>query len=130
MEWLLSQPEVPTEALWDAFRTWAGLHPKEAAAWMKAGIRAADGAPEPRVRRLSAAYAELLIPESPAEAIEWAERVEDEGERERLLTRIARAWRWQDEAAAESWLRESPLSEEHRELARQGPPPSYDQPKK
>jgi hypothetical protein len=59
---------------------------------------------------------------SPARAIEWASRVEDEKIRERLLVRVARAWRWQDEAAAEAWLRESPLSEEARERARKLPP--------
>jgi hypothetical protein len=131
VSWLLSQPQGADRsvALRDAFWSWADRHPDEVAAWMRAGSRGTDGEPEPEVRLLSAPYAELLIPKSPAEAIRWAQWVEDEGMRERLLIRIARAWRFRDEAAAEAWLRESPLSEESRERAREGLPPRFDRPK-
>jgi hypothetical protein len=70
------------------------------------------------------------MPDSPAEAAGWAERVEDEAARERLLVWIARRWRALDEPAAEAWLIQSPLSEAARERARKplGAKRSEDQP--
>jgi hypothetical protein len=46
--------------------------------------------------------------------VEWAQRIQREREREVVLIRIARIWRASDEAAADAWLEQSPLSEEAR----------------
>jgi hypothetical protein len=121
LEWLLSEPrgEDWIASLKGAFGTWARRHPEAASAWMKTQARAGDADPEPWLQSLLPIYVPIVMrEESPAEALAWAERIEKEGERERLLVRVARAWRWQDEAAAEAWLRESPLSGEARENAR------------
>jgi hypothetical protein len=64
-------------------------------------------------------YARLLADDgSPLEAIEWAEQIESEEEREYVLTDVVRKWRRADEAAAEAWLLESSLSEAARARAR------------
>ena len=90
----------------------------------------AYGVQRARIFGLDDALSWLLIPllglvlaaTSPAEAIEWAERVELDSEREALLVEIARSWFRQDERAAEAWLARSPLSEQAREQARKPDP--------
>jgi hypothetical protein len=95
---------------------WARQEPEQASAWMEA--QSAAGNAEPWWPLLFPAYAMILLPSSPSEAIRWAERVQHEGTREALLVRIARDWRSRDEAAAEAWLGASPLSEEARQKVR------------
>jgi hypothetical protein len=76
------------------------------------------GDSEPWVRNLYGEYARQLAADSPREALDWAERVEDDVDRERSLIRIARSWRRTDEEAAEAWLKKSSLSEVARNRAR------------
>jgi hypothetical protein len=121
LEWLSSAPESAerNDTLPLIFGEWARLAPTEVSAWMAA--RSADAAPPPWLPLLYSTYALSRMLDAPAEAIRWAQRIEDEAIRERMLIRIARSWRWQDEAAAEAWLAESPLSEKARENARLTP---------
>jgi hypothetical protein len=122
IDWLSRAPESAERdgALPTVFAEWAALDADESSAWLTA--RSAAGDAEPWLAAFFPVQAVATMRTSPARAIEWASRVEDEKIRERLLVRVARAWRWQDEAAAEAWLRESPLSEEARERARKLPP--------
>ena len=83
--------------------------------WMAAQT---TGEPDPWLRPAFTAYAKLLAEDSPADAIEWGERVEADDEREFVLIALARAWRRVDEAATEAWLVQSSLSEEAREKVR------------
>jgi hypothetical protein len=106
-----------THSLWVAYATWAYRERESALDWMEQKIAEAEE-PEPWVRQLYGEYARQLAEDSPEEAIQWAERVEDETNRERTLIRIARFWRTQDEEAAEAWLSQSSLSEQAREQAR------------
>jgi hypothetical protein len=98
-----------------AFAIWGQWDREAALAWMAAQT---TGEPDPWLRPTFPVYARLLAQDSPADGIEWAGRIEDDEEREIVLTQIARAWRQVDEAAAEAWLRESSLSEEAREKVR------------
>ena len=125
LEWLSREPEGEDKetSLRVIFATWAIIDREAALAWMAAQTA---GEPAPWVRSLFVHYAKLLAADSPAEAIEWAERVEDDREREAALIFVASMWRQQDEAASEAWLLQSSLSEEAREKARQpvaAPPP-------
>ena len=63
-------------------------------------------------------YIKFLAPDEPAKAIELAAWLEDKEKSEQMIIASARIWRQQDEAAAEAWLLQSPLSEEAREKAR------------
>jgi len=103
------------------FTQWAQTDREAALAWM-AGQTA--GEPPPWVKAAYPAYARLLSGEQPLEAIKWAEKIEDQNERERVVIGVARVWRSLDEAAAEKWLLQSTLSEEAREKARTAPPPT------
>ena len=76
------------------------------------------GEPDPWLRPIFPVYARLLAVDSPADAIEWAERIEADEDREIVLVKVARAWRRVDEAASEAWLQQSSLSEEAREKVR------------
>jgi hypothetical protein len=122
LEWLSSAPDGHEKkiALRAAFAEWGQADPRAALAWMAART---TGELDPWLRPIIPVYARLLAQESPADAIEWAERTEDAEEREVLLIKIARKWRERDAAAAEAWLAESPLSEEAREKARAPEPP-------
>jgi hypothetical protein len=117
LAWLSKAPEGYERdlALRLAFAKWAREDRPAAMAWMKAQT---TGEPEPWLRSLYPPYAKLLAAEAPAEAIRWAERIEDERERETVLIGVARVWRYLDEAAAEDWLLQSPLSEEALEKVR------------
>jgi hypothetical protein len=93
-----------------------------ALAWMAAQPRGEDGDLEPWIRPAIPVYARLLARSAPLEAIAWAERIEDEEEREIVLVDVVRIWRNADVDAAEAWLGQSSLSEEAREKARKPKP--------
>jgi hypothetical protein len=118
LAWLFTAPEGYERdlAVRGTFADWGRRDHQAAMAWMAART---TGQPDPRLRPLFPVYALLLLRDSrPLEAIEWAQRIEDEKDREDFLIRLLREWRGADAAAAEAWLRESSLSEEKREKAR------------
>ena len=130
VEWVARPPEEnetqrkdKLHSLWVAYSTWAYRDRDAAVAWM--GEKTANEEVEPWVRVLYGEYARQLAADSPAEAIQWAERVEDEADRELTLIRIARHWRMKDEEAAEAWLAQSSLSDSAREQARDTTAPDY-----
>lgn len=124
--WAATAPEgrARDEAVASAFSRWALREQREKALdWMAAKL--AEPEPEPWLPALYGSYARYLAAESPAKAIQWAERVQHEAAREQLLVRIARKWLGEDEEAAEAWLRESSLSPNARESARKRHLPTY-----
>ena len=94
---------------------WTRRDRNAALAWM---AKHTTGEPEPWLRPLYPYYARLLFRDAPADSIKWAERIENDQEREKLLIEVARGWRNRDEAAAEKWLLQSSLSEQAREKVR------------
>ncbi|HXK22162.1 MAG TPA: hypothetical protein VMS55_05735 [Myxococcota bacterium] len=129
VDWVARAPETPEndQVLVVAYQKWAGDDRDSALAWMR---QKQAEAPDPRLRKLYSAYARNLATTSPAEAIQWAERIENESEREEVLIEVAGRWRSQDQAAADAWLAGSPLSKTARERVRtpapvgQAEPPS------
>jgi hypothetical protein len=119
VEWLTQAPSNPEndQTLVTAYATWARRDRDAALAWMRERL----GGSEPWLRKLQVPYARNLAQTAPAEAIELAKSAEPEAAREPLMIDIARAWRQQDEAAAEAWLSASTLSEQARESARTVP---------
>jgi hypothetical protein len=115
--WLSSAPEGHEKdlAVRVAFAVLGQTDREAALAWMATQT---TGEPDPWLRPIFPVYARLLAVDSPADAIEWAERIEADKERESVLIEVARAWRRVDEAATEAWLLESSLSEEAREQVR------------
>jgi len=97
------------------FALWGQIDRKAVLAWMKTQT---TGEPEVWLRPVFPVYARLLSEDSPADAVEWAERIEGDEEREIVLREVLRAWRQIDEDAAEAWLLQSSLSEETREKLR------------
>lgn len=126
LDWLSRAPEGESKdrALRVTFDTW-GLRDRERALQWFAQQTAGDEEPPPWVHTLYGAYARQLAAESPAEAIPWAERVENDVTREEILVRIARQWLRKDHDAAEAWLEKSSLSEKARARARNLKLPSY-----
>ncbi len=117
LAWLSSAPAgFETDlAVRGAFAVWAQVDPEAALGWAASQT---TGEPDLWLLPIFPVYARLLAEDSPAEAIEWAERIRDDEEREIVLSDVARTWRQRDAAAAEAWLLQSPLSEEAREKAR------------
>jgi hypothetical protein len=97
------------------FALWGRRDREAALGWMATQT---TGEPEAWLRPIYPVYAKLLAADAPTEAIQWAERIEKAPERELVLIKVARVWRYLDEAAAEAWLLESSLSEEAREKVR------------
>lgn len=124
VEWVARVPEGDEQqrankrqSLWVAYATWAQRDRESALEWLEQKV--AEGPePEPWLEALYGEYARQIAADSPEEALQWAERVEEENEREITLVRIARSWRRQDEEAAEAWLAQSSLSEQARTQAR------------
>ena len=129
VEWVAGAPEEneaqrenKQQSLWVAYSVWAYRDRDAALAWMGEKL---SGEPEPWVGLLMGEYSRQIAADSPADGIEWAEKIEDDVDRERTLIRISRAWRMQDEAAAEAWLAQSSLSEAARSEARDVSKPTY-----
>jgi hypothetical protein len=118
LEWILDAPEGQEKRLSvrATFSRWVQADREAALDWMAA--QTSGGEPDPRLWPVYPVYARVLAPDSPADAIAWAERIELDGEREFTLIQVAREWRRADEAACEAWLLQSSLSEEAREEVR------------
>jgi hypothetical protein len=125
LAWLSSGPEGHDTnlAVRAAFALWGQLDREAALDWMAAQT---TEEPDPWLQPVFPVYARLLAEDSPADAIEWAERIEADEEREIVLIEVARAWRQADEAATEAWLLQSSLSGKAREKVRD--PKGYGQP--
>lgn len=104
------------QQLWTSYAQWAFKEREKAVEWMREMLE--SEAPPDWTGLLVGEFARQLSVDSPGDAIRWAEQIDDEGDRELTLIRIARRWRRQDEAAAEAWLADSPLSEQARTRAR------------
>jgi hypothetical protein len=117
MAWLSSAPEGADRdfAVWRTFDAWSRVDQEAALAWMAAQT---TGELDPWLQPALSIYARLLATDSPADAIGWAERIEEDNKRRFVLIEIAREWRQADEAANEAWLLQSSLSEEDRERVR------------
>jgi hypothetical protein len=124
--WLASAPEGYERdvAIRGAFQVWVQLDPEPAMRWM---AQQTNGTAAPWLEPTYVIYARALAKEKPEEAMQWASRIESPQDREETQIVVARLWRKADEAAAEKWLLESPLSEQARAKARQplaeSPPP-------
>jgi hypothetical protein len=117
LEWLSSAPEGHERFLATqvTFALWARIDREAALDWMAAQ---AAVEPIPWLQAIYPIHAKLVVEDAPADAIESAKRIEDDATREAVLIKVARVWRYLDEAAAEEWLLQSSLSEEARERVR------------
>ena len=113
-------------ALRDAYRRWLQVDRPEAHAWVESIGR--ENA-EPWFGAIAEMYAQFLSRADPREAMAWVNIVSDPNRQEQAYVRIARAWRETDEAAAEAWLAQSPLSAEARERVRADLPKPKPKPK-
>jgi hypothetical protein len=120
-KWLSEAPEGYERdvAVRGAFIVWAELSPEPAMRWMAEQTAAT---PPPWLEPAYVIYARVLAKDKPAEAMHWASQIKNKQDREETEILVARVWRGIDEAAAESWLLQSPLSEEARQKARQPAP--------
>jgi hypothetical protein len=98
-----------------AFAQWTRVDREAALAWMATQTA---GEPAPWLRATYPVYARAIAQDSPLDAIKWAEQIENPYERQEVLIGVVRAWRQLDEAAAESWMVQSSLSDEQREKVR------------
>lgn len=123
--WLLEAPEGEsrTHALNVAWNHWASEDRKAAFAWYEASLAREPDAPWHK--DLYGIYARYLAFDRPAEALEWAGRVEHPEARTELRVRIARKWLQEDPEAAEVWLEQSDLTEAARARARDTEKPTY-----
>ena len=99
-EWLETLPESEERAVGveEGFRRWSRNDAEAAGDWLRtAGF-------EPWLEPAHVIYATRLTDEDPRAAIEWAERISDESQRERAIFRIVRRWRFRDESAARAWI--------------------------
>jgi hypothetical protein len=117
LAWLSSAPEghEKNHTMRVVFALWGQLDREAALGWMATQTA---GEPDPWLPAIYPVYAPLLAEDAPTDAIEWAERIEADEDREIVLVKVARAWRRVDEAASEAWLQQSSLSEEAREKVR------------
>ncbi len=117
MQWLSEQPEGQQrdDAVLDAVRSWTMSNSDALVSWARGWGR--DATPHWFQPALPI-FAKVVAVEDPAEAVEWAARIEDEGTRHLTFIQIAHRWRQRDPAAADAWLAASPLSEKQRARAR------------
>ena len=111
-----AQIEERAHEIWVAYALWARRDREGALEWMQEQIDSPD--PPAWITPLYGEFARQVSADSPEEAIQWAQKIDEDGERELTLVRIARRWLRQDEAAAEAWLEQSDLSDRARQSAR------------
>ena len=121
VEWLSNAPEgrEKDRTTRGVFTKWLRMDREAALRWVPTQL--SGGELKPWIQPILVPYAATIAEDSPAEAIEWAERIENDNERQWALIQVARRWRNVDEAASEEWLLQSSLSEEDREKVRTAP---------
>ncbi len=117
LAWLSTAPEGHDRnlAVRIAFALWVQHEREQALGWM---AEQTSGEVAPWLRSAIPVYAKTLAVDSPHEALAWVEQIEDESDRGEVLIQVLRIWRKHDQAAAEAWLAESPLTEEDRQRVR------------
>ncbi len=121
-EWLRSLPSEGEraseigEAVAATFGIWLGKAPEEAEAWLSSRT------PDPELDSAVAELVRSLSQASPASAIAWAARIQDETQRRRSTLLAGRAWRRQDPEALRAWLAQSDLPEAARQSILRAPP--------
>lgn len=98
------------------FQLWTRTDREATLAWLADQTKTGEAAPW--LRPVYPIYARLLSGDRPLDAIQWAERIENDQQREHVLIGVLRVWRHSDEAAAEAWMLQSSLSEGAREKVR------------
>jgi hypothetical protein len=114
MDWLMTRPDEQETwiAARSAYREFVLADRAGALAWMEGTTEE-----QRRSRVLQGPvgmYISAVTDRDPDVATEWVLYLQDESQRELAWITIARRWRRRDEAAAEAWLANSPLSEEAR----------------
>ncbi len=127
LEWIAQMPSKTAEqeeerkvAIRTTYATWDHLDRKAAVEWMRAA--ATVDAPAAWLGYLYPRFVMQIAPESPSEAMVWAERIEDDTRRQAAVILVAQFWREVDEDAADVWLERSSLPEAARVKARNPPP--------
>ena len=117
MEWVRERPagKPRDQAAREAFVKWLRADPEAAKAWISSESPTAFHDP------VIDAYARFRDARAPEEAIAWCERILDADRRLGCLQAAAAQWYKLDAVAAETWLQQSPLSEEARRAARTPP---------
>lgn len=117
MEWVRERPDgTPrNQAAREAFVKWLRSDPEGAREWLSS--ESLTSFHDPVIN----AYARLRDARAPQEAIGWCERVLDSDLRLSCLEVVASEWYKMDAVAAESWLQQSPLSEEAQRAVRTPP---------
>jgi ribosomal 50S subunit-associated protein YjgA (DUF615 family) len=85
------------------FAYWLSSHPGKAEAWLE------DAEPSEALDPALRAMAQSTANDDPVTAIEWAQRIQDPGTRERTLVRIGQRWYRVDPEATRRWLAVSGL---------------------
>jgi hypothetical protein len=103
--WLASLPggEEQRGAVAFVFAYWLSSHPGKAEAWLE------DAEPSEALDPALRAMAQSTANDDPVTAIEWAQRIQDPGTRERTLVRIGQRWYRVDPEATRRWLAVSGL---------------------
>lgn len=123
MAWISKAPagDERDRAVWATFADWRRTDPEGLMAYVDAmGPEGVEPWFYPAVDRV----AMWKSWEDPLDAYRWAALIPDEQRRERAMITISWRYREVDEAGADAWIAQSPLSDEAREKAR-NPPPGF-----
>ena len=121
-EWLRSLPSEGEragereDAVAAAFGVWLRKAPEAAEAWL------ASTGPGPSRDPAIAELVRTRSASSPASAVEWAARIQDESQRWRSTLLAGRAWQRQDPEAVSAWLAGSDLPEDAKQAILAAPP--------
>lgn len=118
LEWLSQAPEGYERdiAVRVTYAIWGEAQREQAVAWLERQI--GEDGPPAWLEATVPIHANLLGKSQPEKGLAWADRIEDDRDREAVKMEIVREWRERDEPAAEAWMVKSDLSEETLEKIR------------
>jgi hypothetical protein len=112
MEWLLAMSSdgiragERDDAISQGFRSWMQGNPKTAQTWLLSML------PNPALDPAIKEAAKRLLPTEPGTSMAWAQRFDDETQRNAHLVRSGIRWRGKEPEAFNDWLKENDLPEE------------------
>jgi hypothetical protein len=109
--WLESLPPGVDrdDGVMETFRDWAMLHRAEAFPWIEGQLMVPIVTHPVWLEPAMFIYARFLIPTNPRRAVQIANMITDELDRNAVYTHIMRGWLVSDPAAAEAWIRSANL---------------------
>jgi hypothetical protein len=103
MDWLASLPKSKdsSRAFGEMVEHYANRDPNVVAKWLN------DRPDSPEFDSAASIFSQQIVDDDPVSAVQWAQSIQAEGQRDKALKKVFKSWQKVDPAAANTWLEQN-----------------------